>query len=117
VLVLALLTDVGLATLAESSRIFSAIRAFGGSAFRCKNVFGDLRHFGFSRYLRARSRYDSVFLWGGGIQSEFPADSFRVAVVGCVVIIVVFFAVAFVFLLFLVRLLSEDDIGTRRGCV
>ncbi len=56
-LVVALLTDVGLATLAKSSRILSAIRTFGRPAFRCKNVFDDLRHFGFSRYLRARSRH------------------------------------------------------------
>ena len=38
--VMALLTDEGWATPAESSRIFSAIRTFGRSAFRCKNVFG-----------------------------------------------------------------------------
>jgi hypothetical protein len=36
--------DPGLATLAKSFGIFSAIRTFGRSAFRCKNVFDDLRH-------------------------------------------------------------------------
>jgi hypothetical protein len=52
-----------------------------------------------------------------GLQSKF-ADSFGVAVVGCVVLVVVIFlAVVFVVLFFLVRLLSEDDIGTRRVCV
>jgi len=44
------------------------------------------------------------------------ACSLRVAVVGCVVIIVIFFfAVVFLFVLVLAGLLSEDDIGTRRG--
>jgi hypothetical protein len=97
---------------------FSATRTLGRSAFRCKNVFDDLRHFGFSRHLRARSRHDRVFRWGVEAFKATPPYSLRVPVVGCVVITVIFFfAVAFASSSSSVRLLSEHDIGTRRVCV
>jgi hypothetical protein len=45
------------------------------------------------------------------------AASFRVAVVRVVHIVILFFAVVFLFVLVRFGLLAKEDIGTRRVCV